>query len=30
MAVNLQVEGLILQSGGFIAAGLDDLLEALP
>jgi nucleoside 2-deoxyribosyltransferase len=30
MAVNLQVEGLILQSGGFIASSLDQLLAALP
>ena len=25
MAVNLQVEGLIVQSGGFVAVSLDDL-----
>jgi nucleoside 2-deoxyribosyltransferase len=30
MAVNLQVEGLIVQSGGFIAASLEELLATLP
>jgi nucleoside 2-deoxyribosyltransferase len=30
MAVNLQVEGLILRSGGFIAASLEELLATLP
>jgi len=30
MAVNLQVEGLIVQSGGFVAQGLKDLLDTLP
>jgi nucleoside 2-deoxyribosyltransferase len=30
MTVNLQVEGLIMQSGGFVATSLEDLLAALP
>jgi nucleoside 2-deoxyribosyltransferase len=30
MAVNLQVEGLIVQSGGFVADSLEDMLDALP
>jgi nucleoside 2-deoxyribosyltransferase len=30
MAVNLQVEGLIVQSGGFVAKSLEDLLDTLP
>jgi nucleoside 2-deoxyribosyltransferase len=30
MAVNLQVEGLIVHSGGFIASGLEELLDKLP
>ena len=30
MAVNLQVEGLIVQSGGLIATSLEDLLDTLP